>query len=376
MVSSTSNTRAGSFPLGPNAARRSSRGRSKVPCGRIWPNGEFGLSWQYKDEEIEAPSANCAGGVSLEHMRLMSLVLEFEREYLKAVARAVLYPWLVKSPKSSQRPETYGRKGITGYGQKVVRSGCHLLQRKYGKGRLSFLTLTLPDLPPSDLEVIALGWADLVRQLMQHLKRRLERQGLPPSIVLVTELQPKRLKDGSQGCLHVHAVFVGRHRRQRWLMTPQDIRGVWLRLLSRKVGFPVYSDSCENIQRVEKSAENYLSKYMSKGAECIAEYADKFGWQSVPRQWWSASSAVKNAVKKYTISGEQSSKILDALLHNYWKKGGIPDTDGVVFSRPITVPITEHQDLVIGYFGKIDQSTYQDIYDLSVSYRDSIVSVW
>lgn len=376
MASSTLNTQAGLLPLGPSAVKRSSRGRAKVPCGRIWPNGEFGLSWQYKDEELDAPRAERAGGVSLGHMRLMSLVLEVEREYLRAVARAVLYPWLVKSSKSSQRPETYGRKGITGYGQKVVRSGCHLLQRKYGRGRLSFLTLTLPELTPAALEAIALGWADLVRQLMQHLRRCLERSGLPPSIVLVTELQPKRLKDGSQGCLHIHAVFVGRHQRQSWIMTPQDIRDVWLRLLSRKVGYQVYSDSCENIQRVEKSAENYLSKYMSKGSECIAEYADKFGWQSVPRQWWSASSAIKNGVKKYTISGEQSSKVLDALLHSYWKKGGFPNTGGVVFSRPITVPATKYRDLVIGYFGKIDQSTYQDIYELSVSYRDSLESVW
>ena len=46
----------------------------------------------------------------------MSLILVFEREYLKAVAVAVLYPWLVKSPKSAQRPETYGRKGLTPYG--------------------------------------------------------------------------------------------------------------------------------------------------------------------------------------------------------------------------------------------------------------------
>ena len=376
MVSSTCSTRIGSFPLSPNAVRRSSRGRVKVPCGRIWPNGEFGLSWQYKDEELEAPRTERAGGVSLEHMRLMSLIMVLEREYLKAVGMTALYPWLVKSPKLAQRPETYGRKGLTPYGSKVVRNGAYLLQEKYGKGRLSFATFTLPPLGQKDLGLVAARWGYLLKTLLQALRRMLQARSLPESIVLVTELQSRRLEARDLGALHVHLVFVGRHRHSAWEYTPFQYKSTWLRLISNILGKPLDCYPCENVQRVERDASNYLSKYMSKGAGDIAEYAEIEGWDKVPRQWWSATQTIKKAVKKRTVSGEQSSRILDALLHNYWKKGGVPNTEGVVFSRPITVEATKYQDLVIGYFGKIDKPTYQDIYDLSVSYRDSLVSSW
>jgi len=372
MASNTCNTLTGSRPLGPGAIARSPRGRHKVPCGRVWPNGEFGLSWQYKDEEIDTPRTERAGGVSLEHMRLMSLILVFEREYLKAVAVAILYPWLVKSPKSAQRPETYGRKGLTPYGSKVVRNGAFLLQEKYGKGRLSFATFTLPPLGQTDLGVVAARWGYLLKTLLQALRRMLRARSLPESIVLVTELQPHRLESRDLGALHVHLVFVGRHQRSAWEYTPFQYKSAWLRLISNILDKPLDCYPCENVQRVEKDASNYLSKYMSKGAGDIAEYADIEGWDKVPRQWWSATQSIKKAVKKRTISGEQSSQILDAMLHNYWEKGGVPNTDGVVFSRPITIKATKYQDLVIGYFGKIDRSTYFDLYELSASYRSSV----
>jgi len=372
MASNTCSTPAGSRPLSPGAVARSPRGRSKIPCGRIWPNGEFGLSWQYKDEELDTPRIERAGGVSLAHMRLMSLILVFEREYLKAVAMAVLYPWLVKSPKSAQRPETYGRKGLTPYGSKVVRNGAYLLQEKYGKSRLSFATFTLPPLGQTDLGLVAARWGYLLKTLLQALRRMLRARSLPESIVLVTELQPRRLETRDLGALHVHLVFVGRHRRRGWEYTPFQYKSTWLRLISNILEKPLDCYPCENVQRIEKDASNYLSKYMSKGAGDIAEYADIEGWDKVPRQWWSATQSIKKAVKKRTISGEQSSKVLDALLHNYWKKGGVPNTDGVVFSRPITIKATKYQDLVIGYFGKIDRSTYFDLYELSTSYRESV----
>lgn len=369
-----SNVEIGGRPLGPNAIRRSPRGRRKVPCGKVWPNGEFGLSWHYKDESIDAPDSNRAGGVSLEGMRRISLILVLEREYLKAVAAAVLYPWLVKSPKSAQRPKTYGRKGLTAYGAKVVRNGAYLLQEKYGKGRLSFITFTLPPLGQTDLGHVAEKWSYLLKTLLQGLRRMLAARRLPESIVLVTELQPHRLETRDLGALHVHLVLVGRHQRGAWEYTPFQYKALWLRLISNILGKPLECYPCENVQSVKKDASNYLSKYMSKGAGEIAEYAEIEGWNKVPRQWWTATQTIKNAVKKRTISGEQSSKILDTVIHNYWKNGGIPNTMGVIFSRPITIEATKYQDIVIGYFGRIDRSTYQDMYDLSISYRDSLVS--
>jgi hypothetical protein len=122
---------------------------------------------------------------------------------------------------------------------------------------------------------------------------------------------------------------------------------------------------CENVQRVEKDASQYLSKYMSKGTASVADYAEIDGWDMVPRQWWSATAPIKKAVKKYTISGEFAAGILDQLIETWQKNGYLPDTEGVKFCRPITIKATKYQDYLIGFFGKIDKETYIDIWDLT-----------
>lgn len=329
----------------------------KVPCCRIWPNGEFGLSWSSREEEADRLTDNPAGGVSVGRMREEAREIS-EREDGSA-------PWLVKSAKSAQRPETYGRKGITSYGSKVVRSGAYLLQERYGRRRLSFLTLTLPPLEPDELQRVAESWGDCVKQLIQGLARVLQRQGLPRLIVAVTEIQEKRLQGAGLGYLHVHATFVGRHSRGAWCLSPEDVRRMWLAIVSRKVGRIVESESCEEIRVVRKSAENYLGKYMSKGGEALGEYAEKMGWKSVPRQWWTATQPVKNWVKKRSLNGELISNLLDEIVHEFWKNGGESNTNGIKFCRPITIKSTEYQSYVIAYFGKIDRETYRDLESLT-----------
>jgi len=112
---------------------------------------------------------------------------------------------------------------------------------------------------------------------------------------------------------------------------------------------------------VEKDASQYLSKYMSKGVASVADYAEINGWGMVPRQWWSATASVKNAVKKYTISGSLASSMLDQIVENWQKNGYVPHSEGVDFCRPITIRATKYQDYLIGFFGKIDRETYWDI---------------
>lgn len=358
--------RGGFTPSVPGREHVSRSARTKVPCGRIWPNGEFGLSYHNRTEEQDALPDREPGPVRLPSESLQKGVFwSLCEQWLVARAEWEFLPWLVKSPKSAQRPETYGRKGITAYGQKVVRSGAYLLQEKYGKERLSFLTLTVPRYGHDEECKIAGQWAYLTKALLQALRRRLERAGLPGSVVLVTELQPKRLQGREPGCLHLHLVFVGRERGKGWAYSPREYREVWLGLLSNVLGRKVPDAPCENVQRVEKDASQYLSKYMSKGVSSVAGYAEINGWKMVPRQWWSATVPIKNAVKKYTISGELAASILDQVVENWQKKGYVPNTEGVNFCRPITVRATKYQDYLIGFFGKIDRETYADIRSLT-----------
>lgn len=356
----------GSGPKIPGRERCNPRALAKVPCGVIWPNGEFGISYHNAKEEVDSEprSPYVPNGwtvATIRHAVAQSLWSVWPDSEVPWPAA----PWLVKSTKSAQRPETYGRKGITGYGQKVVRSGAHLLQQKYGKSRLSFLTLTVPSYGYEDEARIAQNWAYLTKSLLQALRRRLRRLRLPESVVLVTELQPRRLQNGEPGCLHLHLVFVGRHARQGWGISPSEFRELWLGLLSGVLGRKVPSAPCENVQRVEKDASNYLSKYMSKGVASVADMAEIVGWDRVPRQWWSATVPIKKAVKKYTIKGPISSSILNEMIETWQKNGYLDNTMGVKFCRPITIKVTKYQDYVIGFFGRLSPDSYQDLLELS-----------
>lgn len=358
--------RVGSTPVVPGREKCSQAARAKVPCGRIWPNGEFGLSYHNRTQEVDPVPSRVRA--ETEHSRWnVGAGVFWHLCHQWIVARAVweFLPWLVKSTKSAQRPETYGRQGITAYGQKVVRSGAYLLQEKYGKERLSFLTLTVPQYGHSEECRIADRWAYLTKALLQTLRRRLEKAGLPKSVVLVTELQPKRLQDREPGCLHLHLVFVGRQARAAWAYSPREYRQIWLGLLSGVLGRKVPDAPCENVQRVEKDASQYLSKYMSKGVESVADYAEINGWAMVPRQWWSATVPIKKAVKKYTISGELASSILDQMIETWQRNGYLPNSDGIKFCRPITIKATKYQDYLIGFFGKLDSESYRDIRELT-----------
>jgi len=356
----------GFTPVIPGRERGSKSARGKVPCCRIWPNGEFGISYHNRTESSDPlPDREWSGQHITSETIQRGVLWTLLEQWVVAIATWDFLPWLVKSPKSAQRPETYGRKGITGYGQKVVRSGAYLLQEKYGKERLSFLTLTVPRYGHREECKIAGRWAYLTKSLLQALRRRLEKAGLPKSIVLVTELQPKRLQGREPGCLHLHLVFVGRERGKGWAYSPREYRELWLGLLSGVLGRKLPSAPCENVQRVEKDASQYLSKYMSKGVESVTDYAEINGWDMVPRQWWSATAPIKEAVKKYTITGEFAASMLDEIIHGWQRGGYMPKTLGVDFCRPVTIAATQHQDHVIGFFGKMDKETYDDIRELT-----------
>jgi hypothetical protein len=103
---------------------------------------------------------------------------------------------------------------------------------------------------------------------------------------------------------------------------------------------------------------------MSKGVASVADYAEINGWEMVPRQWWSATAPIKVAVKKYTVTGEFASSMLDEIIHTWQRGGYMPSTLGVEFCRPITVQATLHQDYLIGFFGKLDRDTYADIREM------------
>jgi hypothetical protein len=329
---------------------------TKEACGTVWPNGEFGLGYAVKREESRPSAVNPAGGVSLDRQRDECAAIADSAE------AALDLTSLPNSHKQSNRPETYGRKGLSGYGGKFIRNSGHLLQERYGKARLSFWTLTLPPMSAKDASVVACSWGETIRQLIQTLSRLLERQGLPTEVALVTELQTKRLQAEDAACLHVHLICVGRFQKGPWLISPKELRRWWLKRLNRVTAGSVDSMNCVDVKRVKKDAGNYLSKYMSKGADDITKYAEKVGWECVPRQWWNVSKAMRDAVKSGCIRSRTMMSIVDGMVHEHY----FGDAGGAFkFVRMIEVKATEFQSFVVGYWGRMTREAVADLRDLA-----------
>lgn len=149
-----------------------------------------------------------------------------------------------------------------------IRNAGFLLQEKYGKDQLSFLTLTLPNVSEDSLKRIAQNWGKVVHTFLMWLRKRLEKLEIPFEYVYCTEIQTKRKSKYGHTALHLHMVFVGRLYRGRWGVTPIQCRKAWLRAIKPLCGEDKFNTSAvENLQRVKSSASGYLSKYLSKGSD-------------------------------------------------------------------------------------------------------------
>lgn len=190
-----------------------------------------------------------------------------------------------------------GLKGITSSGARLVRNAAYLLQKKYSKFRLSFLTLTLPPMSIEDEKALALQWSRVVRTFGQRLKRTLQSRGLSGNYVGVTEVQQKRFDSGRGIGLHLHLVFQGKKRQKGgWAIAPEEFRSMWCSVLSTVLGREVWSNSCEEVKQVKKSAEGYLGKYMSKGVQIIEAVIEKYGEDAIPSAWYTATAGIKKAI--------------------------------------------------------------------------------
>lgn len=247
----------------------------------------------------------------------------------------------------ANRPEKYGRLGMTGYGKKMVRSACAILERRF-KGRLTFATVTMPTLPPDLRRELALVWPELVRQLLQWLSRRLSRKRLPGLVCSVSEVQPKRIQAGNGGYLHLHLVWPNiRNQGGFYTVHPLEVRSWCESFLARRglltEGAWVNCDT----QDVKKSASAYLSKYMSKGGEVLEEFARENGWDAVPGQWWNLTKPARDAVKAEVVKGQAVGEWLNAMI-DY----ALEFCDGQAFWSLRTVDMEyDGRFITVGYCG-------------------------
>lgn len=349
-------------------AGKPSRHPSFIPTGRIWPSGDFSLGYRKVegDSRVDGRSLGALAeadafplpdsknwfidnwGVPVldaatqydgkvlvdleaelcyENPALYEVMFGFCFEvdkYLQAVyalhlkAAKARLPLDLTVPGNSHtgatRCEKYGKKGITSYGRKMVKSAATLIQKMPGK-RTTFATLTMPTLPTQLRRELAMAWPEFLRQLLQWLSRKLRKSGLPGLVCSVTEVQPGRLVEYSEAYLHLHLVWPNHWAKAgNWAIDCDALR-TWVAEFLQRRGLWT-SDSWVNVdtQQVKKTAAGYLSKYMSKGSDVIEAFADDCGWDAVPGQWWNLTKPTRDLVSKFTLQGDDVGLLLRSVI--------------------------------------------------------------
>ena len=324
----------------------------KKVSGTLWPNGEF--SFAYVPETVtevtrgeECSWAMPGPGEGDEGASALDLTL--------------LNNLPEQNPTGTTPPEKarYGLKGMTSEARRKVRASAYLLQERYGKARLSFVTLTVPPLGDRKSErQLAARWHDAIRYLTRRLKQLLRQRGLPQTLVGVCEIQVKRYESTAQFPLHIHLVLVGRRRKHGgWAIHYSEFRQAWADILEGIVGHPIETRYLENVKEVEKDAGAYLGKYMSKCLNEIEKVLDDGNEWMLPKQWWFSTKEMKNWLKSRTKRGAKCGQLLEMMVHEVWDNPGLyPD----LWLRRLSIRLDDF-DYTAGWIGKIPIAWVDDL---------------
>lgn len=342
----------------------------KSLSGRIWENGEFGVA-ALKSADLSCHQVERQSPIEIEDWQwAMNLVrVHGIEETLEFFTRLRQGDFSRTEPESalgssnlfnSHKREKRGTTGITAYGRKMVRNGGYRLEVETPKNRISFLTLTIPNVTIQESRNLGANWSEIIRVFNQRLKRHLQECGLPGEILGVTEIQMKRtLRDGVFG-LHYHCVFVGRKPYQHWAISCEEVRLFWMEILTPYLDKSVESydwSGCENLEVVKKSVAGYLGKYMSKGIQAmrepfVQEFRDVF-----PTAWWSCSTSLRKRVHSniHYLSEGLCERLITLCSSQF--------ADEVfLYKKPIVLEGDSGKQHVIGWTGQLQYQSMKDLF--------------
>lgn len=217
-----------------------------------------------------------------------------------------------------------------------LRNAVYLLEEKYGKEQLSFLTLTLPNLSREGLSSCCAHWDVMVNTFTKWLRTRLELRCMDLEYAYCTEIQPGRLQNRGEYAPHLHIVFRGKaYRKQQWAVSWLDCRYAWADIISKYVVESFDTRALENIQRIKKSAARYLSKYMSKGKQTIPVKGDELDpIHELHTQWGGMSRNLSRAIKRQIIRFTATS-------------GNVHQAEGILFAMDALI-----KEGIVDYFAR------------------------
>jgi len=275
------------------------------PQTLIMPHGVGSVvSVQYKPP-VDAPEWLCDDDYA--HSRYL-LDSEQHLEHLQhdAIARFPLSLTKVAILNSPPR----ARKGLKGMSRQTgnkIKASAAVLERSWGRDRLSFVTLTLPPEAllaneDSGKTICGATWGDLLHRFNVSLRRLLERQGVKPEWVQCSEVQEGRYKRTGKVALHAHYLVGGRNGvGMPWAVSITDFRSAWARAIEATIGRPLSTQPVVDVQRVKKSCVAYLGKYLSKGGEIVDAVIEGGDADQLPSHWWGSTAALKAEVVRQTI---------------------------------------------------------------------------
>lgn len=334
------------------------RGNVSYPSGRIWPDGTFSLGYvrDRPDERLdERPPDYCAPG---DEGTEAAPALDLRNLPNSDMAPRCSLEAGSEGSKTPNRPERYGRKGITGYGRKVVRSVGALIDRNYPHHRVTFCTITMPTLPQELRVVLAQEWPKLVNELLKWITRRLVKRCLPEVIVAVTEIQPKRLEEYGEGYLHLHLLWLNEPAKAgHWAVDVLALRS-WVSDWLIRRGLWERDSHCNvDVRSVKGEKSRYLAKYASKGSAEIEAFASDCGWDAVPSQWWNCTHKARRWVKDNTFEGRNTGRLLEALIETVFD-----NSDFSCLHYIYHVDIHVGPRLInVGWRGCLEEKCYKDV---------------
>jgi len=346
-----------------------SREGTSYPSGRIWPDGSFSLGYvrERPDERLDVrrPGYTAPGDEGTAAASPLDL---------RNVPNSDMAPRCPVSAgpegtKGAKRPEKYGKKGITGYGRKMVRSVGALIDRFCPHHRVTFCTITMPALPQRERTELARAWPQLVNEIQKWLKRRLQKKGLPEVVLSVSEIQTGRLETHGEAYLHLHLLWLNAPGKAgNWSVDVLNLRA-WLEdwLLRRELWS---EDSHVNVdtRQVKGEKARYLAKYCSKGTAEIEEFASEHGWESIPAQWWNVTKQARDWVKTYLIEGREAGEFLDAIVNETFDSGRF---DHLHYIYHIDIEVNGRL-LNVGWRGCFTREMWLDI----VGHELELADVW
>ena len=190
-----------------------------------------------------------------------------------------------------------GSLGISPFARQRVKDAATLLEKKYGREQLSFITHTIPD---HAIDYVHANWEKILANLRRRYVRALQKAGLSEEIVMVSEYQESRFRETGKAVLHLHIVLVGRKKYGHWQRDCEYYKQHWRECCEEYSNQSEESEKWNAATRVEsirKSCANYLGKYMSKGVRAISDVLAVNPNAFIPSSWHVLTQRLRTAVK-------------------------------------------------------------------------------